>query len=106
MAHINSTFYSASAGKLRVVLSGDFFYGSGRDAGFSATGTPWIISAVINGNSTAPCDAGTRSVEMTLDYPGGVTWGVSSQTVQAGSSGSIASSGVRNITIVMRLLKR
>jgi hypothetical protein len=106
MAHINSTYFNASAGKLRVVLSGEFFIGSGRDSGFSSTSTRWIIKGVVNGVSTVDCDLSCRTVEMTLDYPGGVTWSVATQTVQVGGSGSIAASGVRNLKINIRLLKR
>lgn len=95
MAHLSSAFSSVYAGKLEVVLTGVWYHGTRRDAGFSsANGVPNILLRGYLGLSgaylyTQPIDRYTPVVVSIFDYPGGaVTWNFGTEIVASTNGGA------------------
>ena len=107
MSHISGTFSHPLPGKLRVTLSGTFFQGTARDAGFPSGPSNYLLRGVVNGNNTEPIDRYAPFVSLDLDYPGGnVSWAVSTATVATATNGSIATYGFTNLRMALQLLKK
>lgn len=88
MAHLSSTFSSITAGKLTVILSGVWYHGARRDAGFSSSnGTPNYLLRGYVGPAGArqylqPIDRYAPVVTGVFDYPGGgVVWEYGTETI-------------------------
>lgn len=106
MAHISGTFSSPYAGKLRITLSGSFFQGTNRDAGFPSGASNYLLGGNVNGSTMQPIDRNAPVSYMELDYPGGnVSWSVSTYTVATSTSG-VASYGFTNLKLVLQLVKK
>ena len=95
MAHLSSSFSSQYAGQLEVVLSGVWYYGTRRDAGFSSTnGTPNILLRAYVGPTgshqyTQPIDRYAPVVVAVYDYPGnGVVWEFGTELVAYTAGGA------------------
>jgi len=106
MAHISGTFSNASAGRLRITLTGTFFETTDRDAGFPAGTSNYLLRGVVNGNNTEPIDRFAPVTQLELDYPGGsASWAVSTETV-ATATGGVATYGLKNLKMVLQLTKK
>lgn len=106
MAHISGTFSNAAAGRLRVTLIGSYFETNQRDAGFPAGASNYSLRGIIAGNNMEPIDRYAPVSYMELDYPGGgASWAVSTATV-ATSSGSITTFGLKNLKMIVQLVKK
>lgn len=95
MGHLSSSFSSQYAGQLEVVLSGVWYHGTRRDAGFSSSnGTPNILLRGYVGPAgarhyTQPIDRYAPVVTALFDYPGGgVEWQFGTETVAYTSGGA------------------
>jgi hypothetical protein len=95
MAHLASSFSSQYTGQLEVVLSGVWYHGTRRDAGFSSNnGTPNVLLRGYVGPAgayqyTQPIDRYAPVVVLLLDYPGGgVTWNYGTELLANTSGGA------------------
>lgn len=106
MAHLSGTFSNVSPGRLAVTLSGDFFQGTNRDAGFPSGSSNMLVRARVNAQAGPPIDRYAPVTSFELDYPGGnVAWSVLTETVATSSSG-IAVFGFTSLHLVLRLTKK
>jgi hypothetical protein len=106
MSHISGTFLNPSAGRLRVTLTGSFFQGTNRDAGFPSGNSNYLLGGSVNGNQMPPLDRNAPVSYMELDYPGGnVSWVVATSTIDT-ISGGIAAYGFTNIRMILQLIKK
>jgi hypothetical protein len=112
MAHLASSFSSIHAGQLEVVLSGVWYHGTRRDAGFSSTnGTPNVLVRAYFGPAgalqyTQPIDRYAPVVVALVDYPGaGVLWTYGTETVAntVGGATGLYSYGFEDLRIDLTL---
>jgi len=106
MAHISGTFSNAAAGKLTVTLSGTFYQGTGRDAGFPSGASNMLIRPTVNGNAGPAIDRNAPTTSYELDYPGGsASWAVATDTLATVTSGT-ATYGFTELKMVLELRKK
>lgn len=106
MAHISGTFSHAQAGTLGVTLIGTFYQGVDRDAGFPSGASNYSLRGKVNGVQMQPIDRYAPTSYMELDYPGGgASWAVVTETVATSTSGT-ATYGIKNLAMILQLVKR
>jgi len=115
MSHLSGNFSHASAGRLTVTLSGTFFQGTARDAGFPSTvnGEGNVLVRAFIGVSgsyhyTEPIDRFAPTATTEVDYPGGnVVWNLGTEEIaHVNPSGGIWNYGIKNLTINAKLVKK
>ena len=115
MAHLSSSFSSASAGLLDVTLRGTFAQGTYRDAGFPST-TNGAANILIRGyigpsgsySYLEPIDRYAPTSRLLLSYPGGsVTWYFGTEEIaHVNPTGGIWSYGMHKLKMDLVLIKR
>lgn len=116
MPHLSSSFSSQSAGTLTVTLSGTFFQGASRDAGFPST-TGGAANMMVRGvfgvagsySKTEPIDRYAPTAVTQVAYPGGgVVWSLFTETVAYIDTTGTAnwSYGILNLLLTANLLKK
>jgi len=115
MAHIAGTFSHALPGRLVISLSGTFYQGTHRDAGFPNTtgGTANLSIRAFAGPVgspfyTEPIDRYAPTAIREVDYPGGnVVWNVGTvEVAHVSPTGGIWSYGIDNLRLNLVLRKK
>lgn len=106
MAQLSGTFSSPYPGRLQITLSGVFYQGVGRDAGFPSGSSDLLIAPQVNGNTGPAISRDVAGTYFELDYPGGsASWNVSTILVNHSSSGT-AAYGFSSLSMIIQLMKR
>lgn len=115
MAHLAGTISDPRAGRLVVKLTGTFFQGTYRDAGFpgSSGGAGNILVRAFAGPAgspmyTEPIDRFAPVSDAEFDYPGGnAVWNVgTAEVAHVNPTSGIWSYGIANLKLVIVLRKK
>lgn len=107
MAELSGTFSSPFAGKLCVTLTGVFWDGTMRNAGFNSTTANMAIAGVVNGFTMNPIDRNAPVSYVEFDYPGGnVSWSISTVEIAYSFGDRVGSIAMRDLSLICRLVKK